>query len=139
MENTQQSNCIREERTRAGMTLEKLAAKTGIPMSTLSRYQDSSDVPASALQKISNALDIPMSALVNRRELPEDGKLTYDQISLQLQQTQQALIYKCMRFDSLRRAYRWSTVLVVVLFVFLAYILIDRFAFPTAGLFHAGG
>ena len=120
------------------MTLERLAAKTGIPVSTLGRYQNSEDVPTSALQKISDALDIPMSALLVKREAPDGDKLSYDQLCLQLQQTQQALIYKCMRFDSLRRAHRWASTLVLVLLVFLVYIFIDRFAFPDAGLFHAG-
>lgn len=120
------------------MTLERLAVKTGIPVSTLGRYQNSGDVPTSALQKISDALDIPMSALLSKRETPDGDKLSYDQLCLQLQQTQQALIYKCMRFDSLRRAHRWASTLVLVLLIFLVYIFIDRFAFPDAGLFHAG-
>lgn len=139
MGNPQNANFIREERTRAGVTLEKLAAKTGIPVSTLGRYQNSEDVPTSALQKIADALDVPMSALLVRRETPDGDKLSYDQLCLQLQQTQQVLIYKCMRFDSLRRAHRWASTLVLVLLVFITYIFIDRFAFPDAGLFHAGG
>ena len=138
MENAQNGNFIREERARSGMTLEKLAVKTGIPMSTLSRYQDSSDVPVAALQKIADALDVPMSALLSKRELPDGDKLTYDQLCLQLQATQQTLIYKCMRFDSLRRSHHWACSLVFILAVFVVYILVDRFAFPDAGLFHAG-
>lgn len=131
-------NNIREEREKAGMTLSRLAAKTSIPISTLSRYQDSEDVPVSALRKIAEALDLPMSALLVARETPEDGRLSYDQLTMQLQAFQQHAIYAAMRFDSLRRRHRLLCMIAGILGIFLLYIFVDRFGFPNDGIFHAG-
>lgn len=138
METLCERNYIREERERAGVTLTALSEQTGIPLSTLSRYQNGAEVPVSALARIADVLDVPVSALLVRRQLPEDDRLTYDQLCLQLQRLQQDLVVKCMQLDSLRRSHHWASVLIFVLLVFLVYVLIDRFAFPNAGLFHAG-
>lgn len=138
METSQTGNNIRVERERAGITLKFLSERTAIPLSTLSRYQNGAEVPISALQRIADVLNIPVSALLIQRQIPEDGKLTYDQICLQLQATQQRNVIGAIRYESLRRAYRWALVLVIVLLVFLGCILVDRFAFPYDGFFHAG-
>ncbi len=131
-------NKIREEREKAGLTLSRLAAKTGIPISTLGRYQDSEDVPVSALQKISDALNLPMSALMIGHEIPEDDKLSYEQLNLQIQALQQHAIYAAMRFDSLCRQHRLLRIITIILAIFILYILVDRFGFPNDGIFHAG-
>lgn len=137
METLCERNYIREERERAGVTLTALSEQSGIPMSTLSRYQNGAEVPMSALQKIADVLNIPVSALLSRRQLPEDDKLTYDQLCLQLQSAQQRIVLDTMRYSSLKRAYRWSLVLVVVLAIFVIYAMIDRFVFPDGGIFRA--
>lgn len=131
-------NQIRAERERAGLTLEKLSEKSGIPLSTLGRYQDSESVPLYALQKIADALNLPVSALTTKREIPEDDKLSYDQVNLQLQATQQHNIYLAMICDGQRKTNRLLRIIAGLLFLFLAYILVDRFGFPNAGIFHAG-
>lgn len=138
MRNGQELNQIRAERARAGLTLEQLAEKSGIPRSTLARYQDSEHVPMSAVNKIADALNLPASALLSKRELPADDKLSYDQLSLQMQAAQQYNIYCGMICDKLHRTNRLLLVIVLILAVFLFYILVDRFAFPDAGIFHAG-
>lgn len=138
MGNGKEANYIRTERNRAGMTLEKLAAKTGIPVSTLSRYQDSRDVPFSALQKIADVLSIPVSALTAERQIPDGEHLTYDQVNLELQATQQRNVYLAVICDSLRKTTRLLRIIAIILAIFLIYVFIDRFAFPTEGLFHAG-
>ncbi len=138
MENVNKRNQIRAERERAGVTLEKLAEKTGIPVSTLSRYQDSDHVPYVAMQKIADALNLPVSALTTKREIPEDDKLTYDQVNLQLQATQQRNVYLATICDGQRKMNKLLTVIAVILIAFLAYVLVDRFFFPNDGLFHAG-
>lgn len=131
-------NQIRAERERAGLTLEKLSEKSGIPVSTLGRYQDSDSVPLFALQKIADALNLPVSALTTKREIPEDDKLSYDQVNLQLQATQQHNIYLAMICDGQRKTNRLLRIIAGLLLLFIIYIFIDRFAFPTAGIFHAG-
>lgn len=138
MENLQSSTLIREERERAGLSLTQLSLKTGIPISTLSRYQNGGDVPASALQKIAAVLELPISALMLRREMPEDGKLTYAQIDLQRQALQQQNLFLAFRYESLHRAHRLLSFVCLLLMLFLLYVLIDRFGFPNAGLFHEG-
>ena len=136
MENVQ--NFIRDERERAGLSLTELSAKTGIPISTLSRYQNGSDVPSSALQKIADELQVPMSALLQQRQIAEGDKLTYEQLNLQLQAAQQRSIMDAVRYDNLKNSHRWSLTVIFILAVFLAYILIDRFVFPNGGIFRAG-
>lgn len=139
MRNDHEPNQIQNERTRAGLTLEELAEKSGIPLSTLGRYQHSDRVPLAALQKIADALNIPMSALTVKRPIPEEDRLTYDQVNLQLQATQQHNIYLATICDRLRLANRLLQIIAVILVLFLIYVIIDRFVFPAAGLFHAGG
>lgn len=136
MENVQ--NFIRDERERAGLSLTELSEKTGIPISTLSRYQNGSDVPSSALQKIADELQIPMSSLLHQRQIAEGDRLTYEQLNLQLQAAQQRSILDAMRYDNLKNSYRWALIMIFVLAVFFIYILIDRFAFPDDGIFRAG-
>lgn len=136
MENVQ--NFIRDERERAGLSLTELSEKTGIPISTLSRYQNGSDVPSSALQKIADELQIPMSSLLHQRQIAEGDRLTYEQLNLQLQAAQQRSILDAMRYDNLKNSYRWALIMIFVLAVFFIYILIDRFAFPDGGIFRAG-
>lgn len=138
MGNRKEVNYIRAERSRAGLTLEKLSEKTAIPISTLSRYQDSADVPFSALQKIADALSLPVSALMVKRELPEGDKLTYDQVTLQLQATQQRNVYLALLCDGQRKMNKLLSIIAAILILFLVYVIIDRFAFPNGGLFHAG-
>lgn len=138
MRNTHDFNQIRTERERAGVTLEKLSAETGIPLSSLARYQDSEHVPMSAMAKIADVLDIPISALMEKREIPDGEKLTYDQLSLQLQSSQQRNIFEATRYEGLQRSYHWAIAIVVVLSLFLIYVIVDRFFFPNAGLFRAG-
>lgn len=145
MENTKNKNQIRAERERAGLTLEKLAEKSGIPTTTLFRYQDSDHVPLEALQKIADALRLPVSALTSKREIPESERLTYDQVYLQLQATQQHNIYLAMICDRLnetkdllKQKTKLLRVIAIILALFLVYIMIDRFVFPNAGLFHQG-
>lgn len=136
MENVQ--NFIKDERERAGLSLTELSAKTGIPISTLSRYQNGSDVPSSALQKIADELQVPMSALLQQRQIADDGKLTYEQLNLQLQAAQQRSIMDAMRYDNLKNSHRWALTVIFILAVFLIYVLIDRFMFPNDGIFRAG-
>ena len=136
MENVQ--NFIRNERERAGISLTELSLKTGIPISTLSRYQNGSEVPASALQKIADELHVPMSALLHQRQIADGDKLTYEQLNLQLQAAQQRNVMDVMRYDKLKSSYRWAQAMIFVLSVFLIYVLIDRFVFPDGGLFRAG-
>lgn len=131
-------NQIRAERERAGLTLEQLSEQTNIPRSTLSRYQDSERVPMDAMQKIADALNLPISALMTKRELPDGDKLSYDQVSLQLQSTQQTNVYLSMLYDGQLRTNRLLRVIAIILALFLLYILVDRFGFPNAGIFHAG-
>lgn len=131
-------NQIRAERERAGLTLKALSEKTGIPLSTLDRYQDKDSVPLHALQKIADALNLPISALTTKREIPEGDKLSYDQVSLQLQATQQHNVYLAMICDGQKKTNRLLRIIAGLLFLFLAYILVDRFGFPNAGIFHAG-
>lgn len=138
MEKHNDSNQIRAERERAGVTLEKLAEKTGIPQTTLHRYQNSENVPYAALQKIADALNLPVSALTTKREIPEDDKLTYDQVNLQLQATQQRNVYLATICDGQRKMNKLLTVIAIILVIFLVYVIIDRFCFPSDGLFHAG-
>lgn len=138
MRNAQNFNQIQSERERAGLTLEALSEKTGIPVSTLGRYQHSEHVPFSAMQKIADALGLPVSALASRREIPEEDRLTYDQVYLQLQATQQKNIYLAVICDRLLQSMRLLRIIAIILGLFLVYILIDRFGFPTAGIFHAG-
>lgn len=138
MGNRKEFNQIRAERTRAGLSLEKLSEKTGIPVSTLGRYQDSDHVPMAAIQQIADALNLPVSAIMVKRQLPEDDQLTYNQINLELQATQQRNVYLATICDSLRKTSRLLRIIAVILAIFLLYILVDRFAFPTAGIFHAG-
>lgn len=139
MRNKQEFNQIRAERTRAGLTLENLAERSGIPLSTLARYQDSEYVPMVSMQKIADALHIPVSALMSKRELPESDRLTYHQVNLELQSSQQSNIYFAMICDRLHHSNRLLRIIVALLAVFLLYIMVDRFIFPNAGLFHAGG
>lgn len=131
-------NQIRAERERAGLTLEQLSEQTNIPRSTLSRYQDSERVPMDAMQKIADVLNLPVSALMTKREIPDGDKLSYDQVNLQLQAAQQYGVYMSTICDALHRTNRLLRIIAVMLFVFIVYIFIDRFAFPTAGIFHAG-
>lgn len=138
LEKGKEMNQIRVERNRAGMTLEKLAAETGIPTSTLSRYQDSENVPYSALQKIADALNLPVSALMYQRQLPDGDKLTYDQLNLELQASQQYGVYITVRHESQRKISRLCLFVIAVFAVMFLYILIDRFGFPNAGIFQAG-
>lgn len=138
MKNEKSANQIRAERERAGLTLEALSEKTGIPTTTLFRYQSSENVPMHAAQKIADALEVPVSALMSPREIPEEDRLTYDQVYLQLQATQQKNVYLAMICDRLLQSTRLLRVIAVILGLFLIYIFIDRFGFPTAGIFHAG-
>lgn len=139
MRNEHEPNQIMNERTRAGLTLEELSKKSGIPLSTLGRYQHSDRVPMVALQKIADALNIPMSALMVKRPIPDEDRLTYDQVNLQLQATQQRNIYLTTICDRLHLANRLLQIIAIIMFLFLIYVIIDRFAFPSAGLFHSGG
>lgn len=138
MEKGKELNQIRAERNRVGMTLEKLAAETGIPTSTLSRYQDSENVPYAALQKIADALNLPVSALMYKRQLPEGDKLTYDQLNLELQASQQYGVYITVRHESQRKFSRFCLFVIAIFAVIFLYILVDRFGFPNAGIFQAG-
>lgn len=138
MGNQKNHNQIRMERERAGITLEKLAEKTGLSVSTLSRYQDSDHVPYVAMQKIADALNLPVSAIMSEREIPEDDKLTYDQVNLQLQATQQHNIYLATLCDGQDKIIRALRKIAILLVLFLVYVIIDRFLFPNDGLFHAG-
>lgn len=138
MRNVQDFNQIKAERDRAGLTLAALSEKTGIPVSTLGRYQHSEYVPMSAAQKIADALGIPVTALMSPREIPEEDRLTYDQVYLQLQSTQQRNVYLAVICDRLRQSTRLLRIIAVILGLFLLYILVDRFGFPSAGIFHAG-
>lgn len=135
MKNGKEPNQIRSERERAGVTLEKLAEETGISVSTLSRYQDSEHIPLSALQKIANALNLPVTALTTKREIPEDDKLTYDQVNLQLQATQQRNVYLATICDGQNKIIRGLNRLTIILLLFLIYVIVDRFFFPGAGIF----
>lgn len=135
MKNGKEPNQIRSERERAGVTLEKLAEETGISASTLSRYQDSEHIPLSALQKIANALNLPVTALTTKREIPEDDKLTYDQVNLQLQATQQRNVYLATICDGQNKIIRGLNRLTIILLLFLIYVIVDRFFFPGAGIF----
>lgn len=138
LEKGKELNQIRAERNRAGMTLEKLAAETGIPTSTLSRYQDSENVPYAALQKIADVLNLPVSALMYKRQIPDGDKLTYDQLNLELQASQQYGVYITVRHESQRKLSRVCLFVITVFAAMFLYILIDRFGFPNAGVFHAG-
>lgn len=136
MENVQ--NFIRAERERANMSLTTLAAKTGIPISTLSRYQNGADVPSTALQKIADALQVPVSALLSKRQIADGDKLSYEQLSMELQSAQQRSVMDAMRYDKLKSSFHWALIVIFILACFLAYILIDRFVFPNGGIFRAG-
>lgn len=138
MGNRKEVNQIRAERARAGLTLEKLSEETGIPVSTLGRYQDSDHIPMAAMQKIANALNLPVSALTSKRQLSEEERLTYNQVNLELQATQQRNVYLATICDGLRKTNRLLRIIAIILAVFLLYIFVDRFAFPSAGIFHAG-
>lgn len=139
MKNDNHFNKIRLERERAGLTQEQLAEKSGLSTSTISRHESSDHVPLESLQKIANALNLPVSALTSKREIPESERLTYDQVYLQLQATQQHNVYLAMICDRLHQTNRLLRIIAVILGLFLIYVFIDRFAFPTAGIFHAGG
>ena len=76
---------------------------------------------------------------MSKRELPEADKLTYNQVNLELQSSQQSNIYFAMICDRLRHTNHLLRIIVILLAVFLFYIMVDRFIFPNAGLFHAGG
>lgn len=145
MKNDNHFNKIRLERERAGLTQEQLAEKSGLSTSTISRHESSDHVPLEALQKIANALNLPVSALTSKREIPESERLTYDQVYLQLQATQQHNIYLAMICDRLnetkdllKQKTKLLRVIAIILALFLVYIMIDRFVFPNAGLFHQG-
>lgn len=138
MKKQNEFNQIRAERERAHLTLQQLAEKTGIPLSTLSHYQNSERVPMDAMQRIADALNLPISALMTRRELPDGDKLSYDQVSLQLQATQQTNVYLSMLYDGQLRTNRLLRIIAIILALFLLYILVDRFGFPNDGIFHAG-
>lgn len=135
MENQKNQNQIRAERERAGVTLEKLSEMTGIPVSTLSRYQNSDHVPYVAMQQIADALNLPVSAIMTKREIPEGDKLTYDQVYLQLQSTQQSNIYLATLCDGQKKSSKQRMVIIVVLILFLIYVIVDRFFFPGGGIF----
>lgn len=135
MGNHKSQNQIRAERERAGVTLEKLSEKTGISTSALSRYQDNDHVPYVAMQKIADALNLPVSALMSEREIPEDDKLTYDQVNLQLQATQQHNVYLATLCDGQNKIIRSLRTIAIILVVFLVYVIVDRFFFPGAGIF----
>lgn len=135
MEKGKEPNQIRVERERAGLTLEQLSQKTGIPTTTLFRYQSNDNVSFTALQKIADALNLPVTALTTKREIPENGKLTYDQVNLQLQATQQQNIYLAILCDGQKKSNKQRMVIIVVLVLFLVYVIVDRFFFPGEGIF----
>lgn len=116
-------------------SLEKLSEKTGISTSALSRYQDNDHVPYVAMQKIADALNLPVSALMSEREIPEDDKLTYDQVNLQLQATQQHNVYLATLCDGQNKNIKSLRTIAIILVVFLVYVIVDRFFFPGAGIF----
>lgn len=135
MGNQKNTNQIRAERERAGVTLEKLSEMTGIPVSTLSRYQNTDHVPYVAMQQIADALNLPVSAIMTKREIPEGDKLTYDQVYLQLQATQQSNIYLATLCDGQKRSNKQRMIIIVGLILFLVYVIVDRFFFPGDGIF----
>src|ERR1700728_4514005 len=59
---------LREERTRAGLTLEQLAQKADLSTAHLSRLESGERQPSvSALISVSRALGVPMSTLLGER------------------------------------------------------------------------
>lgn len=135
MGNQKIHNQIREERLRAGLTQEKLSEKAGISVSALSRYENGENLTYLVMQKIADALNLPVSALMSERETPEDDKLSYDQVNLQLQSTQQKNIYLAIICDDLRKINKLLRLIAVILVLFLVYVIVDRFFFPGAGIF----
>lgn len=135
MGNQKNYNQIREERLRAGLTQEKLSEKAGISVSALSRYENGENLTYLVMQKIADALNLPVSALMSKREIPEDDKLTYDQVNLQLQATQQHNIYLATLCDGQGKIIMSLRAIAIILVAFLVYVIVDRFFFPGAGIF----